>query len=304
MLKKTMPESDAPAIAIGVDGGASKTRVVALAADGRLIGEACGPAATLNGRAETCWDTIVTTLRDIDTLANLALADASIVIGIAGTEIAPAYQAFVNAAPADCGSLAVLSDAHTACAGAHALADGATVAVGTGVVGFCRDQGRSMRAGGWGFPHDDRGSGAWIGMEAVNHALAAADGRSQRDTLANRLLSDFDNDPGALAAWACSARAGDFAHYARVVVDQAQIQCASAEDVLNAAARHISAVARALVGTHDHLALALTGGLATIMESRLDSDLLARLTPAQHDGAYGAALMAQQPHITATEACQ
>ncbi|HET7315542.1 BadF/BadG/BcrA/BcrD ATPase family protein [Salinisphaera sp.] len=281
-----------PEVSIGVDGGASKTRVVALEPSGRLIGEAGGAAATLNGRADTAWATIVETIRAIDALAGLDLRAASVTIGIAGTEIASAYRAFVAAAPA-CAALEVVSDAHIACAGAHALRDGAIVAVGTGVVGFCRDGGETLRAGGWGFPHDDRGSGAWLGMEAVGHALAAADGRAPRDGLADRLLADFDDDAGALADWACGAHAGDFAGYARAVVALADQGGTSADALLTTAGQHVSAVARALVGGRAGLALALTGGLADTIAPRLDADLRARLTPAVHDGAYGAALMAR-----------
>ncbi|KEZ77459.1 BadF/BadG/BcrA/BcrD ATPase family protein [Salinisphaera hydrothermalis] len=289
-----------PRVFIGVDGGASKTRVVALDAAGQLLGTANGAAATLNGRADTSWATILETIRAIETLAGLDLADASVVVGIAGTEIAPAYRAFLAAAPA-CGALKVVSDAHIACAGAHDGGNGAIVSVGTGVVGFCRDGETTARAGGWGFPHDDRGSGAWLGMEAVGHALAAADGRRMRDALAERLLADFNNDPGALAGWACSAHAGDFAGYARAVVELAGHGEASANALLDTAGQHVSAVARALIGDHADLALALTGGLAETIAPRLDADLQARSIPAVHDGAHGAALMARQSFMTSPE---
>lgn len=283
---------------IGVDGGASKTRVVALDGAGRVIGEACGDAATLNGRAETSWATIRATIDAIEPLAGIEPAAMCMVVGIAGTEIAPAYRAFLAAAP-DCAALEVVSDAHIACAGAHDLADGAIVAVGTGVVGFCRDGERTARAGGWGFPHDDRGSGAWLGMEAVGHALAAADGRAARDALAERLLAGFDNDPAALAGWACGACAGDFAGHARTVVDLAAAGEPGATALLDAAGGHVSAVARALVGSRQKLALALTGGLADTLAPRLDADLRSRLVPAAHDGAHGAALMARHALISA-----
>lgn len=281
-----------PDVFIGVDGGASKTRVVALDGSGCLIGAAHGSPATLNGRADTAWATIMATIRAIRPLAGLDPAAAGVVVGIAGTEIAPAYRAFLAAAPAFT-ALDVVSDAHIACAGAHHLADGAVVAVGTGVVGFCRHQGATARAAGWGFPHDDRGSGAWLGMEAIGHALAAADGRRPRDALAERLLAEFDDDPGALAGWACGAHAGDFAGHARAVVELAGEGVASANALLNAAGRHVSAVARALVGRHPGLPLALTGGLAAVISPRLDADLRVRCIRPRHDGAYGAALIAR-----------
>lgn len=277
---------------IGVDGGASKTRVVTLDGAGAVLGEAVGASATLNGTAATAWATIIDTIGEIDALADVAPADCAVVVGIAGTEIATAYRAFVAQAPA-CAALDVVSDAHIACAGAHDMADGAIVAVGTGVVGFCRDGGTTARAGGWGFPHDDRGSGAWLGMEAVAAGLAAADGRRVSDMLSNRVLADF-NAVEDLSAWACTASAGDFACYARLVVDLAAEGETSAEALLAQAAGHVSLVARALVAHRAGLPLALTGGLADTMASRLDADLRDRLHASIHNAATGAALMAHQ----------
>lgn len=277
---------------LGVDGGASKTRVAVIDALGAAMGYGVGPAATLNGKAATAWATITDAIGEIDALADIALADCAVVVGIAGTEIATAYRAFVAEAPA-CAVLDVVSDAHIACAGAHDMADGAIVAVGTGVVGFCRAGGTTARAGGWGFPHDDRGSGAWLGMEAVAAGLAAADGRRPPDTLSNRILADFDTVED-LSAWACTASAGDFACHARLVVDLAAKGEASAEALLAEAAGHVSLVARALVAHRAGLPLALTGGLAETIASRLDADLLDRLRPPVHDAATGAALMARR----------
>lgn len=288
-----MPEQ-APKAFIGVDGGASKTRVVAVDAAGEPLGEAVGPAATLNGTAETAWATLIDAIRAIDALADIPLKACAVQIGIAGTELVAAYRAFLDQAPA-LAWLDVVSDAHTACAGAHDLGDGAIVAVGTGVVGFCRDRRGTARAGGWGFPHDDRGSGAWLGLEAISHALAVADGRRAPDELADRVLLDFDH-VGALAGWACAARAGDFAAYARVVVDLAATGEPAAEALLAAAGRHVSEVAHALVDPQPDLRLALTGGLADTLAPRLDHDLRERLRPPRHDGAWGAALMARQAY--------
>src|SRR5699024_2738113 len=108
-------------------------------------------------------------------------------------------------------------------------------------------------------------------------------------------------DVGALAAWACNADAGDFARYARFVVELAAAGDARAEALLGAAAGHVAAVARALIGDRDDLALILTGGLADTIAPRLDRALRARLTPAVHDAAYGAALLARQASRSSLE---
>ena len=280
---------------IGVDGGASKTHVVALDGAGRLIGEARGPAASLNGEAAPAWAAIQQSLAAIPALGDLDIANAHVVIGIAGTEITATYRAFVAAAPRYA-SLHVCSDAHVACAGAHALADGAIVSVGTGVVGFCRFDGQTARAGGWGFPHDDRGSGAWLGMEAVAHALAAGDGRCRPDGLSKAVMTDFEAEAAALSAWACHATSGDFARYARVVVAEAEAGNKTADALLNTAAGYVASVARALVGQRADLALALMGGLAGVIAPRLPADLRTRLTACTHSAAFGAALMARSAH--------
>ena len=282
---------------VGVDAGATKTHVVALDTQGAVIGEARGAAASLGRGAAPAWAVISAAL---DTIALQAGGDrrhAHVVIGIAGTEITQAYQDFLAGAPAFA-SLVVCSDARVACAGAHALADGAIVSVGTGVVGFCRYDGQSVRAGGWGFPHDDRGSGAWLGMEAVAHALAASDGRARRDGFAERVMADFEDDPAALSAWACQAASGDFARYARVCVEQAAAGNAPAQALLAGAGEHVAAVAWALIGSRSDLALALTGGLALVISDYLPAELRARLVEPAYGAAHGAALMARKAHDT------
>jgi len=284
-------------VVIGIDGGASKTHCVALDATGRVIAEGRGPAATLSGGAAAAWDAILDTMNTNAELAALSLAEAGVVIGIAGIEFASTYRDFLAAAPR-CATLAVVSDAAIACAGAHNLGDGAIIAVGTGVVGFRCDNGRTARVGGWGFPHDDPGSGAWLGMQAVGLACAASDGRRTDDALSQRLLADFDGDINALSAWASRAGAGEFARYARSVSELAQSGCPSANALLDAAGQHVSAFARALLADNRDLALALTGGLGTVIAPRLDDEWRARLTPAVHDSAHGAALMAR--HAIAT----
>lgn len=286
---------DVPRVFIGVDGGASKTHVIALDRAGQSLGEASGPAATLNGTAETAWATIIDTIGRIDAIGDTALDDCALVVGIAGTEIAAAYRAFCDRAPS-CAALEIVSDAHIACAGAHDLADGAIVAVGTGVVGFCRFEDTTARAGGWGFPHDDRGSGAWLGLEAVAHTLGVADGRYEPSALADRLLQDVDH-AGDLAGWACTARAGDFARYARLVVELAKAGEPIADALLDTAGEHVSDVARALTRGHADIGLALTGGLAETMKPRLTPDMRSRLREAAYTGSTGAALLARRAFV-------
>jgi len=55
---------------------------------------------------------------------------------------------------------------------------------GTGAIAFGVDeQGKRLRSGGWGHLFDDRGSGYWIGREALAAVFQAYDGRGEATAL-------------------------------------------------------------------------------------------------------------------------
>jgi N-acetylglucosamine kinase-like BadF-type ATPase len=76
------------------------------------------------------------------------------------------------------------TDAAIALAAAVRDAPGIIVIAGTGSIAYARDdQGVVLRAGGWGIPFDDSGSGYDIGRKAVAAALQAFDRRGPRTAL-------------------------------------------------------------------------------------------------------------------------
>ena len=85
------------------------------------------------------------------------------------------------------------SDAAIALAAAVRDAAGIIVIAGTGSIAYARDdQGELLRAGGWGVPFDDRGSGYDLGRKAVAAALEAFDGRGPQTILMDRICRDLD----------------------------------------------------------------------------------------------------------------
>ena len=85
------------------------------------------------------------------------------------------------------------SDAAIALAAAVRNAPGIIVNAGTGSFAFARDdQGMLLRAGGWGVPFDDRGSGYELGRKAVAAALEAFDGRGPHTVLMDRICQHLD----------------------------------------------------------------------------------------------------------------
>jgi len=80
------------------------------------------------------------------------------------------------------------SDAALALAAAVGDSPGIVVIAGTGSIAFARDdQGRLLRAGGWGIPFDDPGSGYDLGRRAVAAALQEFDGRGPHTRLTDRI---------------------------------------------------------------------------------------------------------------------
>ena len=80
------------------------------------------------------------------------------------------------------------SDAAIALAAAVRDAPGIIVIAGTGSIAYARDdQGGVLRAGGWGIPFDDRGSGYDLGRKAVSAALEAFDGRGPQTILTEQI---------------------------------------------------------------------------------------------------------------------
>jgi N-acetylglucosamine kinase-like BadF-type ATPase len=85
------------------------------------------------------------------------------------------------------------SDAAIALAAAVGASPGIIVIAGTGSIAFARDgSGHILRAGGWGIPFDDRGSGYDLGRKAVAAALEAFDGRGPHTTLEERICEVLD----------------------------------------------------------------------------------------------------------------
>ncbi len=68
------------------------------------------------------------------------------------------------------------TDLLIACLGAHQGGDGAVMISGTGSCGFsCIDE-EQFIIGAHGFPHGDKGSGAWFGLQAAKQVLLSIDG--------------------------------------------------------------------------------------------------------------------------------
>lgn len=285
---------------LGVDGGATKCNVRLEDEAGNVIGQAVSGPANIRLSALAAWQSIYAALEQISQDSTITLNSEQCQIhagiGIAGCEIAEAYQAFIQA-PHPFKSLVVIHDAEAACIGAHGGADGALIIAGTGVVGFLMEAGRSAKVAGWGFPQDDAGSGAWLGLQAVAETLRWQDGRRSSSMLSEKVFQHFKRQLDDLVAWANQANSTAFAEIAPLVIQSAQAGDEAAQQLLQAAAREIDLVGAALTAKQINpakpLPCAMMGGIAPYLLPYLNHSLQARLVKAQLPPEAGAILFAR-----------
>lgn len=280
---------------IGIDGGGTKTLVRVFDHQGRLLAQANGPGSGLRNGATHAWAAIMRAIEQaFDTIGMAVppLSQLAVGIGVAGYNVVEWAHQFRIQAPAF-HTLRLTSDAITTLLGAHRGKPGAIVAVGTGIVGMALyANGQKRIVGGWGFPSGDEGSGAWIGLQAINHVQHTLDGRAASGALSAAIISlcrsgDSSHSDGEhVLNWLSQADQAAYASLARIVVTQAQADT-SARRILSQAAAALALLIQAL-DPQQQLPLALCGGLGATLKDYLPPALQQRIVPAQADSAQGA----------------
>jgi glucosamine kinase len=279
---------------LGVDGGGTGCRARLVDASGTVLGEGvAGPASTRLGFAASLA-AVMTASRGA--LKEAGLADGAFArtragIGIAGISRTGARAAFAEWAHPFAG-VAFESDAFIACRGAHGGKDGGIVIVGTGSIGFAVVGGTTVQVGGYGFPISDEGSGAALGLHAIQLALRARDGRQTESSLTREILTRFDNDVTAMVAWMDKAGATDYAVFAPLVMRHANDGDPTGRRVVQDAAAEIDTMARTLMA-RGAPRLAIIGGLASAMEEWLSPDVRRSLSAPLGDAVDGALSLAR-----------
>ena len=146
-----------------------------------------------------------------------------------------------------------------------------------------------QKAGGWGFPHGDEGSGAWLGLEAVRLTLHWLDGRDEPSPLLESVYA-FDNDLMRLVIWANQANATQFAQIAPLVIEHVK-RTPLAVTLIRQAAGEIDRLGSAPAAQSLKKNRSLLGGLAQFVEPWLGDSLRSRLAPCESDSVSGALLM-------------
>lgn len=278
--------------AIGVDGGGTSTRARVVHRSGVVVGEGKAGASGLMQGTPQAWRHIAQAITlavqgrlqvdwPVPTPANCALG-----LGLAGANNADWYAECL-AANTGYTRLVLASDAVTALLGAHQGAPGALVIMGTGAIGLAlQANGRHTTTGGWGFPCGDEGSGADLGLQAVNLTQRAVDGRHASTPLTRDVYETLGGTPESLLAWCGAARQFEYATLAPKVFAHAAHD-AEAARLLARAAQSLEALATALDPAHT-LPLAVAGSIAQRLLPQLSPTIAQRVVPAQGDAMDGA----------------
>ena len=177
---------------LGIDGGGTHTTAWLADERGRILARStAGPSNPLKAGFEAAQ-------RELLRAARLGLRRArvqptvldAVCLGLAGGDRPSLHRRLLawlrRSVPARFHLLT--SDAAIALRAAVGESPGIIVISGTGSIAYGRDErGGLLRAGGWGIPFDDFGSGYDLGRKAVQAALRDFDGRGPHTRLTNRI---------------------------------------------------------------------------------------------------------------------
>ena len=286
---------DTEQLFVGVDGGGTKCRACVYNSDLEIIGSGVGgPSNPFHGEAQA-QASIINAIKMALVDAGLPPSSANSLIvgaGLAGVNV-PAVFESMNAWQHPFKKLYLTTDLHIACLGAHNQDKGAVIVSGTGSCGYSLVNGKSTMIGGHGFLLGDKGSGAWLGLEAVKAVLLAQDNLGPQ-TFLNKLISDYLNATGILIVEKLSAaKSSDYAQLARFVFEAVHHGDDVAKNILREGAAYIDALAEKLWETQPGR-MAFIGGLSELLIPWLKPTVVENLSPSINPPEFGAVYFAKQ----------
>jgi glucosamine kinase len=309
---------------LGVDGGATKTKVVVVDETGALQAEAQTGASNyqivgVDNAAQHLAQGISSALREAGSFPAAVIGMVAGFAGLDGPADVDAVSRLMTVAMVQTGVDApwqAVNDAVVAWAGALGGKPGAIIISGSGAIAFAvNDSGQSAHADGWGHWLGDEGSGFDIGRRGLQAAVRAADGRGPATLLVDRLLSRHAGQAEAWKAWIShlNAAGSDDAHaqiasFAPEVVLVADKGDPVAHEILRQAGcnlAHTAASALRQVELTHTADVATAGSLfahSLILRDSFSQSLRQLLPDAvvhwpQAEPAQGAALLARQPGL-------
>jgi len=254
---------------LGIDGGATKTTCAAGDEDSVLATASGGPSNITRIGESGMRQALHAVIGEACAAARIAPGDISrSCLGVAGAgrrEVASLIRLIVGEIIS--GEIEVTGDMPIALEAAFGDGPGVIVIAGTGSFAYGRNvDGKTARAGGWGFAISDEGSAHWIGRMAVSEILRNVDAGRDSSALLEKLmqlrdLSSFDEFVRSANSVA------DFAAFFPAITEMAQSGDATALKVLREAGRQLAELAGIVLGrlfagdSSSSVPLAMAGGV-------------------------------------------
>jgi glucosamine kinase len=280
---------------LGIDAGGTHCRARLTDHSGAVIGQGVSGPANVNIGIANVFSAIQDAYQQAIAEAKLGAQDIAAIragIGVAGLGREGAKQD-LQAQAFPFRSTRIHNDAFIANMGAHTGRDGGIVIVGTGSIAIGRVKDKDVRAGGYGFPVSDEGSGAYIGLQAIRITLRTSDGRISHSELTQHLFEKYNNQTHEIVRWMDQATAADYAALAPIVLQAAESGDRHGRLITRHSANHIDSMVRSLFNAGVPRC-ALLGGLAASIEPWLAPDIRAEIIKPEGDALDGALLLARQ----------
>lgn len=263
------PPTTLPCYYLGIDGGGSKTLAVVTDEHGNETGR--GMAGSTNygvvGATKAVQHIFEATSRALHGLhGHIHIKRAW--LGLAGID-RPADIALLE--PLLCNLAATVNITNDAELALSVLPDaiGVVLISGTGSISLGRNaRNQATRAGGWGHILGDEGSGYALGLQALQAAVRAADGRDSQTRLLELILQQWNlNQPDdILGEVYLHDDKAKIARLSRLVFQAAQEGDSSAQQIVETGAHELALVVDTVcrkldIPTTEEVPLALGGGL-------------------------------------------
>lgn len=235
---------------LGIDGGGSKTRcllgdetgVLGSGAAGACnvirVGESCAQTSLQGAIHEACTQAGISPKQIVSTCAGIA--------GAARPQMTSITRRLISNIVA--GKVEIIGDMEIAFESAFGTGPGVIVISGTGSIAYGRNaEGKSARAGGWGYAISDEGSGHWIAIEAIRAVMRARD-RGESSSLLSELMHTLGvSTVEELTELANASPPPDFASVFPTVLSAAHTGDAIAKQVLEHAGNELAKLAEAVI---------------------------------------------------------
>lgn len=281
---------------LGIDGGGSKCKAIIMNQDNEILGIGIsGPGNPLHGfeqATNSITESATLALKNAD-LIHSKLDDIVAGVGLAGVNI-PLLFDKIATWQHPFKSMHLATDLFIACLGAHNGSDGAVIISGTGSSGFAYVDEQHTLIGAHGFPHGDKGSGAWFGLQAVKQVLLSLDGLVPTTLMSEVLLKKLNckNDIDLVEAVA-NQKATFYAQQANLVFDTAERGDKFALAIVAQGAEYINGMARILTAKNPPR-MSMIGGLTPRLKPWLADDIQRNLAEPLNTPEVGAVLYAKQ----------